>query len=226
VVSSFFKYLFIYFNWRLITLQCCSGFCHTLTWISHGCTCVITTDNYFKSYSFPGGSDGKESACNAGDWGSIPGLGRPLEREWQHIPVFLPENSIDRGAWRATVRGVTKSQTWLNQLTLSHARHSLKLFYILLPSRFLRITANTWIVHTVRHCLTNFTHIILTTPPVDKNPYHPSFIAEETAQGSEHISKWRGWTSNTGCLALEPAVPLWSQGKDRPRASNRISRFL
>ena len=31
---------FIYFNWKLITLQYCSGFCHTLTWISHGCTCV------------------------------------------------------------------------------------------------------------------------------------------------------------------------------------------
>ena len=31
---------FIYFNWRLITLQYCSGFCHTLTWIIHGCTCV------------------------------------------------------------------------------------------------------------------------------------------------------------------------------------------
>ena len=30
----------IYFNWRLITLQYCSGFCHTLTWISHGFTCV------------------------------------------------------------------------------------------------------------------------------------------------------------------------------------------
>ena len=41
-----FIYLFIYFklinlfNWRLFTLQYCSGFCHTLTWISHGCTCV------------------------------------------------------------------------------------------------------------------------------------------------------------------------------------------
>ena len=30
----------IYFNWRLITLQYCGGFCHKLTWISHGCTCV------------------------------------------------------------------------------------------------------------------------------------------------------------------------------------------
>ena len=32
--------LFIYFSWRLITLQYCSSFCHTLLWISHGCTCV------------------------------------------------------------------------------------------------------------------------------------------------------------------------------------------
>ena len=31
---------FIYFNWRLITLQYCSGFCHTFTWIRHGCTCI------------------------------------------------------------------------------------------------------------------------------------------------------------------------------------------
>ena len=30
----------IYFNWRIITLQYCDGFCHTSTWISHGCTCV------------------------------------------------------------------------------------------------------------------------------------------------------------------------------------------
>ena len=38
--SLFFKKKIIYFNWRLITLQCCGGFCHTLTWISHRCTCV------------------------------------------------------------------------------------------------------------------------------------------------------------------------------------------
>ena len=36
----YFLNLFIYFNWRLITLHYCSGFCHTLTWISRGCTCV------------------------------------------------------------------------------------------------------------------------------------------------------------------------------------------
>ena len=37
-------YLFIYFSWRLFTLQYCGGFCHTLTWISHGCTCVPHPD--------------------------------------------------------------------------------------------------------------------------------------------------------------------------------------
>ena len=37
----FFYFKCIYFNWRLITLQYCGGFCHTLTWISHGCTCVL-----------------------------------------------------------------------------------------------------------------------------------------------------------------------------------------
>ena len=39
IMGSFLKKL-IYFNWRLITLQYCSGFCHTLTWIIHGCTRV------------------------------------------------------------------------------------------------------------------------------------------------------------------------------------------
>ena len=43
---------------------------------------------------FPGGSDMKESACNAGDPGLIPGLGKsPGVREWQPTPVFLPGKS-------------------------------------------------------------------------------------------------------------------------------------
>ena len=46
------------------------------------------------STGFPGGSDGKESACNVGDLGSIPGLGRfPWRRAWQPTPVFLPGES-------------------------------------------------------------------------------------------------------------------------------------
>ena len=38
---SFFFFPFIFISWRLITLQYCSGFCHTLAWISHGFTCVL-----------------------------------------------------------------------------------------------------------------------------------------------------------------------------------------
>ena len=39
-ITFFFFGVCLYFNWRLITLQYCGGFFHTLTWISHGCTCV------------------------------------------------------------------------------------------------------------------------------------------------------------------------------------------
>ena len=43
-ISFFFSFFKIYFNWRLVTLQYCGGFCHTFTWISHGCTCVPHPD--------------------------------------------------------------------------------------------------------------------------------------------------------------------------------------
>ena len=41
---NFFFFPFIFISWRLITLQYCSGFCHTLTWISHGFTCIPHPD--------------------------------------------------------------------------------------------------------------------------------------------------------------------------------------
>ena len=61
------------------------------------------------SVGFPGGSDGKESTCNAGDPGSIPGSGRsPPEGNGYLLQYFCLENSMDRGAWQAIVQGVTK----------------------------------------------------------------------------------------------------------------------
>ena len=63
---------------------------------------------------FPGGSDSKESACNAGDPGSIPGSGRsPGEGNGYLLQYSCLENSMDGGAWQDTVHGVTKSQTRL-----------------------------------------------------------------------------------------------------------------
>ena len=59
---------------------------------------------------FLGGSDGKESACNVGDLGLIPGLGiSPGEGESYLLQYSCLENSMDRGAWWSTVHGVTKS---------------------------------------------------------------------------------------------------------------------
>ena len=67
------------------------------------------------SLGFPGGSEGKASACNAGDQGSIPGLGRS-SGDGNGNPLQYPclENSMDGGAWYATVRGIAKSQTQLS----------------------------------------------------------------------------------------------------------------
>ena len=61
---------------------------------------------------FPGGSDGKESASNLGDLGSIPGLERsPGGGMATHSNIFAWRLSVDRGACRATVQGVAKSLT-------------------------------------------------------------------------------------------------------------------
>ena len=86
----------IYFNWRIMTLRYCDAFCHTSTWIN-----------------FPGSSVDKESACSAGDQGSIPGLGRSPRVGNGNPHQYCLENLMDRGAWWAAVWGC-KSRTWLS----------------------------------------------------------------------------------------------------------------
>ena len=67
---------------------------------------------------FPGGSEVKASASNAGDLGSIPGSGRsPGEGNGNPLQYSCLENPMDRGAWEATVHGVAKSQTRLSDFT-------------------------------------------------------------------------------------------------------------
>ena len=67
---------------------------------------------------FPDGSDGKESTYNAGDLGSIPGLGRsPGGGHGNPLQYSCLENPMDRGAWCTIVHGVTKSRIRLSDFT-------------------------------------------------------------------------------------------------------------
>ena len=64
---------------------------------------------------FPGGSDGKESACNMGDLGLIPGFGIAHgERNGTRVQYSSLENCMDRGAWQTTAHGFRKSWTQLS----------------------------------------------------------------------------------------------------------------
>ena len=68
--------------------------------------------NLCKAMGFPGGSDGKESACSSRDSVLIPGSGRIPRKGNGYLPQYsCLENPMDRLAWRATVHGVTNSRT-------------------------------------------------------------------------------------------------------------------
>ena len=70
--------------------------------------------------SFPGGSDGRESARNVGDPTSLLEPQRfPWRRKWQPVPVFLPGVSHRQRNWRPTLHGVTKSRTRLSDTSTS-----------------------------------------------------------------------------------------------------------
>ena len=72
----------------------------------------LIVQSYIPDMSFPGGADSKESACSAGELGSIPGLGRsPGEGNGGPFQYSCLRNPMDRGHWQATVCGVAKSQT-------------------------------------------------------------------------------------------------------------------
>ena len=69
---------------------------------------------------FPSSSVGKESACNAEDWGLIPGSGRsPGERNGNPLQYSCLENPMDGEAWWATVHGIAKCWTRLSDFTFT-----------------------------------------------------------------------------------------------------------
>ena len=71
-------------------------------------------------WGFPGGSEGKASACNVGDPGSVPGLGRsPGEGNGNPLQYSCLENPMDREAWQATIHRVSKGWTRLSDFTFT-----------------------------------------------------------------------------------------------------------
>ena len=82
--------------------------------------CIYLFVDTFVWMGFPGSSDSKASAHNAGDLGLIPGLGRsPGEGNGNPLQYSWLENSMDGGAWWATVHRVAKSRTWLSDFTFT-----------------------------------------------------------------------------------------------------------
>ena len=97
--------------------------------VSLSTNCMPSTEQYAfililsLKQGFPGGSDGKESTCNAGDPSLIPGLrNSPGKVNSYPLQYSCLGNPMERGAWYATVHGITKSQT---QLRLSMHTHDL-----------------------------------------------------------------------------------------------------
>ena len=100
-------------------MSVCMHVCHTCWWMEvRPATSIYCT--HTASVGLPQWLRGKESTRNAGDTGnagSIPGSGRsPRGGHDNPLQYSCQENPMDRGAWRATVHGVTKSRTWLSML--------------------------------------------------------------------------------------------------------------
>ena len=87
-------------------------------WFWSPCSLTVRLEWVLLPFGFPCGSDGKASACNMGDLGSIPGSGRSSgEENGNPLQYLYLENPMDGGTWYATVHVVTKNQTWLSDFT-------------------------------------------------------------------------------------------------------------
>ena len=83
--------------------------------------CLVLSPYLVYLRIFPGGSDGRESTCEAGSLGLIAGLGRsPGGGHGNPLQYSCLENPMDRGAWQATVHGVTVRHTWATSQSTAH----------------------------------------------------------------------------------------------------------
>ena len=90
------------------------------------CDQCFTLATVAEKIGFPGSSEVKVSACNVGDQGSIPELGRSSgEGNSNPLQYSCLENPMDGGAQQATVHGVAKSRTRLSDFTSLHSNKEL-----------------------------------------------------------------------------------------------------
>ena len=115
--------------------------------------------SFYMCMGFPGGSNDKESVCNSEDPGSIPGLGRsPGEGNGNPLQYSCLGKSMDRGAWWATVHGVTKSRIGLSEQNFHFFSYVYMyicvriIFQILLHFSFLQDIEHSSLCYTVSPC--------------------------------------------------------------------------
>ena len=130
----------------------------------------------FKGWILPVSSDRRESSCNAGDLGFIPGLGRSSEEgDGNPLQYSCLENPMDRGTWRATVHGVTKSRTYhivmvsaIHQYESAIGIHEAPPSWTsftpptpTLPSRLLQSTGLSSLCHTANSQWLSILHMVI-----------------------------------------------------------------
>ena len=97
------------------------------------------------SGGFPDGSVVTESTCQCRRRRFSPWVGKiPWRRKWQFTPVFLPGDSMDRGAWWVTVQGVTKSWTWLSM-------HAQPRYHTEISSLLREVYVSSWSLYPEGH---------------------------------------------------------------------------
>ena len=108
VMRNGLKFVFLAYRYPVVP----ASWFFFLSWFFTFLLKHIYVELYFWILGFPGGSDSEEAACSAGSTGLVPGAGRSLgEGNASPLQYSCLENSMDRGAGRATVPGIPKSQT-------------------------------------------------------------------------------------------------------------------
>ena len=155
--------------------------------------------------SFPSGSDGKESTCNAGDLCSVPVLGRsPGEGSGHPLQDSCQENPTDKGAWWATVYGVTESLTWWNMSWVNNNQTFCDDFFFqsLKPKKYVNILLSLYGDYGLPQCS------VVKNPPAMQETretgFHPwvrKIPLEEGMATHSSVLAWRiPWTEEPGGL--------------------------